>query len=123
MIANTVFQPLYGRLSDIFGRKGVFLSALTLLVLADALCGSVQTSTQLFLCRGLAGVATGGISALTQMIISDVVTLGWSQFHLDGGYLSAIIERVQILTVCDFRETWGSFIRMPATIITIANVS
>jgi MFS family permease len=75
MIANTVFQVLYGRLSDIFGRRVVYLSAVLLLAVADILCATAQTSWALFLFRGLAGVATGGINSLTMMIVSDIVTL------------------------------------------------
>ncbi|EGP90116.1 unnamed protein product [Zymoseptoria tritici ST99CH_3D1] len=75
LIANTVFQVLYGRLSDLFGRKVVLLSALVLLSLSDLACGLSVNSTMLYIFRGLAGVANGGITSLTMMIVSDVVTL------------------------------------------------
>lgn len=94
LIANTVFQVLYGRLSDIFGkyevnmygagrtltnvgegRKIIFLSAIVLLSVSDLLCGLSTTSTMLYICRGLAGVANGGITSLTMMIVSDTVSL------------------------------------------------
>lgn len=75
LIANTVCQVLYGRLSDIFGRKYVFLTALSLLAIGDLLCGFAKTSTQFYVFRGVAGVGNGGIGALTMMIVSDVVTL------------------------------------------------
>ena len=75
LIANTVFQVLYGRLSDLFGRKNVMLSALALLALTDLACGLAVNSTMLYIFRGLAGVANGGIASLSMMIVSDVVTL------------------------------------------------
>lgn len=75
MIANTVFQVLYGRLSDIFGRKVVMLCSLALLCLGDLLCGFAKTAAQLYAFRGLAGVANGGIMACCMMIVSDIVTL------------------------------------------------
>lgn len=75
LIANTVFQVLYGRLSDIFGRKVIFLSSVGLLALGDLLCGFAQTGPQLYAFRAIAGVGTGGIGALTMMIVSDIVTL------------------------------------------------
>lgn len=94
LIANTVFQVLYGRLSDIFGtttkihfvlpainlptrtgRKVIFLSALALLSVSALLCGLSVNSTMLYICRGLAGVADGGITSLTMMIVSDTVSL------------------------------------------------
>lgn len=75
LIANTVFQVLYGRISDILGRKVVFLTAVGLLALGDLLCGFAKTGPQLYVFRGIAGVGTGGIMALAMMIVSDVVTL------------------------------------------------
>ena len=75
LIANTVFQVLYGRLSDILGRKVVFLSAVGLLALGDLLCGFAKSGPQLYAFRGISGVGQGGITALTMMIVSDVVTL------------------------------------------------
>lgn len=76
LIANTVFQVLYGRLSDLFGRKKIMLSALSvLLALCDLACGLSINSTMLYVFRGLAGVANGGITSLSMMIVSDIVTL------------------------------------------------
>ncbi|RMY04337.1 hypothetical protein D0868_06990 [Hortaea werneckii] len=75
LIANTVFQVLYGRLSDLFGRKNILISALVLLSLSDLACGLSVNSTMLYIFRGLAGVANGGITSLTMMIVSDIVTL------------------------------------------------
>ncbi|KAK9452131.1 major facilitator superfamily domain-containing protein [Limtongia smithiae] len=75
MIANTTFQVLYGRLSDIFGRKYIYLSALLLFFASELLCGFAKTSTQLYVFRGFTGVGMAGINALTMIIVSDVVTL------------------------------------------------
>lgn len=75
LIANTVFQVLYGRLSDIFGRKGIFLSAVWLLALGDLLCSFAKTGPQLYGFRAMAGVAAGGIGAMSMTILSDILTL------------------------------------------------
>jgi MFS family permease len=91
LIANTLFQVLYGRLSDLFGklhggstslvsdrilgRKTVYLSALAVLTISDLLCGLSQNATMLYVFRGLAGVANGGITSLSMMIVSDIITL------------------------------------------------
>lgn len=75
LIANTVFQVLYGRLSDIVGRKVVFLSAVALLAFGDLLCAFAKSGPQLYVFRGIAGVGTGGITALAMMIVSDGVYL------------------------------------------------
>ena len=75
LIANTAFQVLYGRLSDIFGRKVIIIACLGLLGLGDLLCSFAQTGPQFFAFRGISGVASGGILALNMMIVSDVTTL------------------------------------------------
>ncbi|KAH6629196.1 major facilitator superfamily domain-containing protein [Boeremia exigua] len=75
LIANTIFQVLYGRLSDLFGRKAVFLSALALLAVSELLCGFAQNATMLYIFRGFAGVANGGVTSLSMMIVSDIITL------------------------------------------------
>lgn len=75
LIANTMFTVLYGRLSDIFGRKIMYISALVLLCIADLLCGLSQSPAMFYVFRGLAGVAGGGVTSLTMIIVSDIVTL------------------------------------------------
>ncbi|KAL6242763.1 hypothetical protein RBB50_010409 [Rhinocladiella similis] len=75
LIANTTFQVLYGRLSDIFGRKGVLLTAIVLLAAGDLGCGFAQNGPQLYALRGLSGVGSAGITALSMMVTSDIVTL------------------------------------------------
>lgn len=74
-LVSDLSQVLYGRLSDLFGRKNILVSALLLLSLSDLACGLSVNSTMLYIFRGLAGVANGGITSLTMMIVSDIVTL------------------------------------------------
>ncbi|VUC32927.1 unnamed protein product [Clonostachys rosea] len=75
LLANTTFQMLWGRLSDIFGRKTVYISAIALLSVADLLCGLSRNATSFYIFRGLAGVGGGGITNLAMIVVSDVVTL------------------------------------------------
>lgn len=75
LIANTAFQALYGRLSDILGRKVILITCLCLLAVGDLLCGFAQTGPQLYAFRGISGLANGGIMALVMMVVSDVTTL------------------------------------------------
>jgi MFS family permease len=51
------------------------MSALALLTISDLLCGLSQNATMLYVFRGLAGVANGGITSLAMMIVSDIITL------------------------------------------------
>ena len=75
LVANTSFQIVTSRLSDIFGRKIVLLGALALFVIGDLLCGFAQTDIWLYICRAVAGIGGGGINSLCMIIMSDVVSL------------------------------------------------
>ena len=112
LIANTTFQVLYGRLSDLFGRKIVITSCFVLLSVSDLVCGFAVNSTMLFVFRGLSGVATGGIMSLCMMIVSDIVTL--EQRGNYQGILGSMVGMGNIagpLLAAAFTErtTWRAF--------------
>jgi MFS family permease len=75
LMGQTCFQALYGRLSDIFGRKPVLLASIGCLIVGDILCGFARNITWLYVCRALSGVGGGGISSLVQITVSDLVSL------------------------------------------------
>ncbi|WZH49469.1 major facilitator superfamily domain-containing protein [Fusarium acuminatum] len=75
LVANTCFQMLYGRLSDVFGRKVMFISAALLLCLADLLCSLSRNAIMFYVFRAVAGIGGGGVLNLSNIIISDIVTL------------------------------------------------
>jgi MFS family permease len=75
LVANTCFQMLYGRLSDVFGRKVVFISAVLLLCVADLLCSLSRNAIMFYVFRAIAGIGGGGVQNLCNIIISDIVTL------------------------------------------------
>lgn len=75
LLANCVCQILFGRLSDIFGRKCVLIVCLIILCISDLCCSFAQTGIQFYIFRAFAGIGNGGVSSLTMVILSDVVTL------------------------------------------------
>ena len=80
-------QPIYGRLSDIFGRKVVLLASLTVFWLGSLACALAQvhlsaqhkadeqSMIQLIVFRAIQGIGGGGVLTLAMIIISDVVSL------------------------------------------------
>ncbi|MEV4567244.1 MDR family MFS transporter [Nonomuraea sp. NPDC049419] len=74
MLTMTVSTPLWGKLSDVFGRKLLFQSALVLFVAASAVAGMSQDMGQLIAARAIQGLGVGGLSALSQVILGDIVS-------------------------------------------------
>lgn len=72
LLASTITVPLYGKLSDLFGRKRVFVFAIVLFLIGSVLSGLSQTMTQLIIFRGVQGLGAGGVIPLAQAIIGEI---------------------------------------------------
>lgn len=73
LLASTVSTPLWGKLGDQYGRKGLFITAIVIFLIGSALCGLSQNMTQLIAFRSLQGLGGGGLMVLAQAIVGDVV--------------------------------------------------
>jgi len=73
LIATAASTPLYGKLSDLYGRRPIILMAIAIFLAASALAGISQTMLQLILFRGLQGLGAGGLMTLAFTIVSDVL--------------------------------------------------
>ncbi|WP_405662940.1 MFS transporter [Streptomyces sp. RK9] len=73
LLTATVGLPIYGKLGDLFGRKGVFQFAIVVFVIGSALAGWSRTMDQLIAFRALQGVGAGGLMVGVQAIIADIV--------------------------------------------------
>ncbi|MCU1517437.1 MAG: transporter, partial [Pseudarthrobacter sp.] len=75
LITSTVSTPLYGKLSDIFGRRPLYLIAIVIFLAGSLYAGSVHSMTELAIARGVQGLGAGGLLALALTIIGDIVSL------------------------------------------------
>lgn len=73
LLTSTVGLPLYGKLGDLFGRKGVFQFAIATFVVGSALAGRAQSMDQLIAFRAVQGAGAGGLMIGVQAIIADIV--------------------------------------------------
>jgi len=73
LLTSTASTPLYGKISDIYGRRVVFQFAIVTFLIGSFLAGASQDMTQLIATRALQGLGAGGLMALTFVIIGDIV--------------------------------------------------
>ena len=73
LLTSTAITPVYGKLSDARGRRVPLLVAICVFVAASMLCGAAQSLWQLIFARALQGLGGGGLMAMAQSAIADVV--------------------------------------------------
>ena len=74
LLTATAVTPLYGKLSDIHGRRALMLAAIVIFVAGSLICALAPSMTQLVLGRAVQGLGGGGLMALAQTIIADIVS-------------------------------------------------
>jgi len=73
LMTSTIATPLYGKLSDIYGRKPFYLGAIALFVFGSVLSGTANSMYQLAAFRGIQGLGAGGLMSLAFTILGDLV--------------------------------------------------
>jgi EmrB/QacA subfamily drug resistance transporter len=134
LVTSTVSTPLYGKLSDLYGRKRFYLFAISIFLVGSALCGLSQSMIQLAAFRAIQGIGAGGLMALAFAIIADIVAprerakyQGYfmAVFGLAsvlGPVLGGLLAGQQtILGVDGWR--WVFYVNLPIGIVALAVVS
>ncbi len=75
MLASTTTVPIYGKLSDVYGRKRVYLISMGLFLFGSVLCGLARSMEQLILFRAVQGLGAGGVLPLAFTIVGDLFNL------------------------------------------------
>jgi EmrB/QacA subfamily drug resistance transporter len=75
MLTSTTSLPIYGKLSDMYGRKPIYMVSVALFLGGSALCGVAQTMTQLILARAIQGLGAGALGLMAFTISGDIFTL------------------------------------------------
>jgi EmrB/QacA subfamily drug resistance transporter len=74
IVASTVSAPLYGKLSDLYGRKPAFIASISIFLVGSALCGFAASMGELIAFRTVQGLGAGGLIVLAQTVIGDLVS-------------------------------------------------
>ena len=103
LLASTAVAPVFGTLSDIYGRRVMITVSLVLFTAGSILCAVAPNMPVLIVARGLQGLGGGGIMPVVQTVISDVVITararqvsGLFQRRLDGGRLAGSRARRRV---------------------------
>ena len=102
LLAATAVAPVFGTLSDIYGRRAMIITSLSLFVAGSVLCAVAPNLPVLILARGLQGLGGGGIMPVVQTVISDVVSprergqyqAYFSSVWMAGGILGPVVGGV-----------------------------
>ena len=124
LLTSTASTPLYGKISDLYGRRPVFQFAIITFLIGSFAAGAATSMTQLIAFRAVQGLGAGGLMSLTFVIIGDIISprergkyqgyfggvwgLSSVAGPLLGGYFS---DHAQILGVTGWR--WIFYINLP----------
>ncbi|MGD9960939.1 MDR family MFS transporter [Nocardioides sp.] len=74
LITSTITTPIYGKLGDLYGRKKLFMFAITVFIIGSAMCAFATSMYMLAVFRAIQGIGAGGLFTLVLAIIGDLVS-------------------------------------------------
>lgn len=95
LLTNTAFQPLYGKLSDVTGRKFALLTAYTFFGIGCLLTCFARNVTEFAIARAICGIGGGGINACSSITVSDICTA--KERGIYQGYANIVFGLGQML--------------------------
>jgi len=134
LLTSTASTPLYGKISDLFGRRKVFQFAIVTFLIGSFLAGASQNMTELIATRALQGLGAGGLMALTFVIIGDIIPprergryqgyfgAVWGLSSVAGPLLGGFFsDRASIFGITGWR--WIFYINLPFGIVALVITS
>jgi EmrB/QacA subfamily drug resistance transporter len=130
LLASTASTPIWGRLSDLYGRKRLFQAAIVIFVVGSAVCGMAQNIDQLIAFRAFQGLAAGGLMTLAMAIVGDLISArerGRYQGYIQATFLGAAVAGPLVggLLVDHLSWRWVFYVNVPlgiASLVVIGGV-
>jgi EmrB/QacA subfamily drug resistance transporter len=128
LLTSTASTPLYGKISDLYGRKILFQFAIVVFLTGSALAGLSQSMSQLIAFRAVQGLGAGGLIAMALAIIGDVVSpreRGRYQGYMGGVFAVASVAGPLIggLFVDHFSWRWVFYVNIPVGLVALVVTS
>lgn len=125
LLTSTASVPLYGKLSDLYGRKALYQIGIVIFLLGSVLSGLSQSMAQLIAFRAIQGLGAGGLMAMSQTIIADVVSpreRGRYQGYLGSVFAFSSVAGPLLggLFVDHLSWRWVFYINLPIGIVALA---
>jgi EmrB/QacA subfamily drug resistance transporter len=95
LITTTIAAPLFGKLSDIYGRKRLFMLSIVIFTIGSALCGLATSMYELAGFRAFQGIGAGGIMPLAMAVIGDIIPPRERARY--QGYMMAVFASASVL--------------------------
>jgi EmrB/QacA subfamily drug resistance transporter len=128
LLTSTVTTPLYGKVSDLFGRKRIFQFAIVVFLIGSALSGLSGSMYQLIIFRGVQGLGAGGLMSLALSIVGDVIPpreRGKYQGYFGGvfGAASVLGPLVGGFLVDQASWRWVFYVNLPIGIVALVVIN
>ena len=128
MILTAVSMPLWGKLSDIYGKRTLFFAAVGIFLAGSILCGTSTSMIQLIVYRGIQGIGAGGLSSIPFALISTVFPPSERGKALGAiasawGVSAVIGPMIGSAVVVSFGWPWVFYLNIPVGIAAIGIVA
>lgn len=124
VLTSTIAMPVFGKMGDLVGRRGLFVGSQVLFMIGSALCGWANDMAVLILGRAIQGIGGGGLLVLSQAIVADIVPARKRAFYLNAmGIAWALPMLVGPLLGGLFTDLigwrWAFWVNIPLTMVSV----